>query len=219
MIQTASQIFRPSIPCTLLSAFRPGIAGQSVHELAIWLTPNLVLPRREAPVCFATRHPPCRAFTNWQFGLAPNLVLPRREALACLPTRHPPCRAFTNWQFGLAPNLALPRREGVARLATRHPPCRAFTNWQFGGRQILFCHGAKRLPVFRPGIRRVVRSRTGNLADAKSCSATERSGRDRNVEKPLSIRVCGHSGFPKALISDSSFQKGVCNGRKAICFE
>lgn len=35
----------------------------------------------------------------------------------------------------------------------------------------------------------------------------------------LHARACGHSGFPRALISDSSFQKGVCNGRKAICFE
>jgi hypothetical protein len=36
---------------------------------------------------------------------------------------------------------------------------------------------------------------------------------------PQSFRVCGHLGFPTALISDSSFQKGVCDGRKAICFE
>ena len=40
-----------------------------------------------------------------------------------------------------------------------------------------------------------------------------------NISDTHRLRACGHSGFPKALISDSSFQKGVCNGRKPICFE
>ena len=33
------------------------------------------------------------------------------------------------------------------------------------------------------------------------------------------LRVCGHSGFPFGLISDSNFQKGVCDEREAFCIE
>ncbi len=52
----------------------------------------------------------------------------------------------------------------------------------------------------------------------KSMGTDQREAVIRGLQGSLT-RVCGHSGFPKALISDSSFQKGVCNGRKAICFE
>ncbi|MEO3478338.1 hypothetical protein AAFO90_11730 [Phaeobacter sp. CAU 1743] len=36
---------------------------------------------------------------------------------------------------------------------------------------------------------------------------------------PFYTRVCGHSGFPSWLKSDSSFQNGGLNERRAVCVD
>ncbi len=102
----------PASPARFCLLSDPASAVSCVHELAIWRTPNLVLPRSEALARLATRHPPCRAFTNRQFGLTPNLALPRSEALAVL---RPGIAGQSVHELAIwrTPNLALPRREAV----------------------------------------------------------------------------------------------------------
>ena len=40
---------------------------------------------------------------------------------------------------------------------------------------------------------------------------------DQKKNFDAAIRVCGHSGFPLGLISDSNFQNGGLNERATVC--